>query len=61
MHFTGTDDTYESTWFAYKSRAFLVDRDQPRETLSTVSMNLRITCLAIKYVLRFGGIVQSHL
>ena len=45
MHFTGTDDTYESTWFAYKSMAFLVNRDQPRETLSTVSMNLRITVL----------------
>ena len=29
MQFAGTDETYDSTWFAYKSMAFLVDRDKP--------------------------------
>ena len=42
MHFAGADETYDSTWFAYKTMEFLVDRDKPRETLSTVSTNLHI-------------------
>ena len=46
------------TWFVYKSMAFLVDRDEPRETLSTVSMNFTYNFLVIKYS---GSIVQSHL
>jgi len=40
MQFAGTDETYGSTLFAYKSMVFLVDRDKPCETLSTVRMNL---------------------
>jgi hypothetical protein len=30
MHFAGADETYDSTWFAYKSMEFLVDRDKPK-------------------------------
>jgi ABC-type polysaccharide transport system permease subunit len=45
MHFTGSDETYDSTWFAYENMEFLVDRDKPRETLSTVSMNSHIIFL----------------
>jgi hypothetical protein len=39
MQFAGTDETYYNTWFMCKSMAFLVDRDKPRETLSTVIIN----------------------
>jgi hypothetical protein len=46
MQFAGTDENYDSTWFAYKGMAFIVDRDKPRETLSTVSMNFIYNFLA---------------
>jgi hypothetical protein len=36
MHFAGADETYDSAWFAYKGMAFIVDRNKPRETVSTV-------------------------
>jgi len=35
MQFAVTDETYDSTWFAYKSMVFVVDRDKPRKMLST--------------------------
>lgn len=34
--FKGRDDVYESPWFAFKSFAFMMDRDTPRPTLNTV-------------------------
>jgi hypothetical protein len=46
MQFAGTNETYHSTWFAYKITAFLVDRDKPRGTLSTASMNFVCNFLA---------------
>ncbi|XP_022181896.1 uncharacterized protein LOC111041792 [Myzus persicae] len=33
---TGTDEVYESTWFAFKHFAFIMDKDNPRPTLDTV-------------------------
>jgi hypothetical protein len=39
MHFAGADETYDSTWFAYKGMAIIVDTDKPHKTASTVSMN----------------------
>ncbi|KAL3266850.1 hypothetical protein HHI36_011002 [Cryptolaemus montrouzieri] len=32
---TGSQDAYTSKWFAYKSFEFLMDRNQPRETVDT--------------------------
>lgn len=46
MQFAGIDETYDSTWFVYKSMAFLVDRDKPCEMLSTVSTNFIYNFLA---------------
>ncbi|KAJ8909275.1 hypothetical protein NQ315_008881 [Exocentrus adspersus] len=31
----GSDEIYESNWFAYKNMEFLLDKNCPRETLST--------------------------
>jgi hypothetical protein len=56
MHFAGADGTYEKMWCSC-----LVDRDKLRETVSTMSMNFMYNLLAIKYALRSGIIVQSHL
>lgn len=38
FYFKGRDEIYESSWFAYNSLAFIMDRDKPRTTLSTVSL-----------------------
>lgn len=35
----GRDEVYESSWFAFKSLAFIMDKDNPRPTLNTVSKN----------------------
>lgn len=56
MHFAAADETYEKMWYSS-----LVDRDKLLETVSTVSMNFMYNFLAIKYALRSGIIVQSHL
>eukprot|EP00102_Acyrthosiphon_pisum_P025616 XP_016662826.1 PREDICTED: uncharacterized protein LOC107884672 [Acyrthosiphon pisum] len=33
---SGTDEVYEITWFAFKSLAFIMDKDNPRPTLDSV-------------------------
>lgn len=34
---TGSDEVYDSKWFAYKYFEFLADKDIPRETVNTAS------------------------
>lgn len=35
IYFTGGDETYKSTWFAYEALAFLGDRNNPRKRRNT--------------------------
>lgn len=35
--YVGTDQVYNSRWFAYEAFRFLEDRDKPREGLNSVS------------------------
>jgi hypothetical protein len=60
MHFAAADETYDSTWFTYKSMTFVVDIDKPLETQSTVSTSFTYNFLAINYALLSGSFVQSH-
>lgn len=39
----GLSDVYESSWYAFKSMQFLWDKNQVRETQSTVSIKLSTT------------------
>ena len=41
--FIGLSDVYESSWYAFKSMQFLWDKNQVRETQSTVSIKLSTT------------------
>jgi hypothetical protein len=34
---SGANEVYRSAWFAYESMSFLLNRDKPAKTLSTVS------------------------
>jgi hypothetical protein len=37
LFFTASDEVYKSSWFAYESLRFIMDKTKPRQTLKTVS------------------------
>ena len=37
LFFTARDEVYKSSWFAYESLGFIMDKTKPRQTLNTVS------------------------
>lgn len=41
QYFTGADEVYKSTWFAFENLKFLLYKNIPRQTYNTVNIFLK--------------------